>query len=807
MNKTWVAPERARALDVDRGRVRADGKHLVLEGAPFRVKGVTYGSFTPRLDGALYPESSELKLDLVEMAAAGLNVVRTYTLPPPELLDLAAELGLFVLVGLDYRDWRYEVVPGRRAQQRVVDAGRREIERALRVCAGRPEVLALAVGNEVPCDVVRAHGIGRVEQGLSALAEEVHAGDPEMLVTYCNFPTTEFLQVDGLDVSSFNVFLEDTDDFRRYVLHLQAISGHRPLIVTELGLAENVHGEEAQARLLREQLRIVDEAGAAGATVFAWTDEWGVAGEHVEGWDFGITTRDRRPKEALTEVARWASTDVRDLRSEWPKISVVVCVYNGAALLRECLASLAAVDYPALEVIVCDDGSTDESRAVAGDFPFEVLALDRVGLSRARNAGIDRATGDIVAFLDADAFCHPEWPYHLALSLEEEGVVATGGPNLPVPGAGVTEEAVALAPGAPMEVLVGDVRAEHVPGCNMAYERQALVDVGGFNPIYTAAGDDVDVCWKILDAGWQIGFSHAAQVRHHRRDTVRGYLRQQRGYGRAEALLAPHHRHRFNRLGQARWCGFVYGGPRFLPRLLRPLIYHGYSGTGAYQPIARRRSDRARDWGVALMPLLVLALVVTGLLSLLSLWWMVPFFSALAAVGGFAAFVAAGVPRRPEGGTAKLRALVAWFHVTQPLVRTWRRLATRVPRVAPAVTEWTGDRVQWLGDLERHLAADGHLVRFGDVHASWDLEVNRWSPFTWRVTTAVLWGWTPVARVRPGLRLAALAPVVALAPLSALSGWTLPVWGVAIALATREAVKVRRSITRAVEATSPPVGG
>lgn len=783
--------------------VHVDGKHLIRGGLPFRVKGVTYGSFTPRLDGALYPDRFQIKTDLVEMAATGVNVVRTYTLPPPEVLDLAAEAGLYLIVGLDYRDWRYEAHPGTASHRRVLDAGRREIERAVALCAGRDEVLALSVGNEVPCDVVRAHGIGRVEDGLSRLVDEVHAADPEMLVTYCNFPTTEFLRVEGQDLISFNVFLEQSDEFRKYVEHLQTISGDRPLLITELGMAANVHGEVAHARLLREQLRIVDECGVAGATVFSWTDEWGVAGEPVEGWQFGVTDRERRPKPALEEIRKWAASGTRDLRPVWPRVSVVVCVYNGAALLAKCLRSLEAVDYPDLEVIVCDDGSTDGSADIANEFPFLVLPLDRVGLSRARNAGIEAATGEIVAFLDSDAFCHPEWPYHLALSLENEGVRATGGPNLPVPGVGITEHAVAQSPGSPMEVLTGDTRAEHVPGCNMAYEKEALLAIGGFNPIYTAAGDDVDVCWKILDAGWEIGFSPAAQVRHHRRDTVRGYLKQQRGYGRAEALLAPHHRHRFNRLGQARWSGFVYGGPSLLPRLLRPVVYHGYSGTAAYQPVARRRSECVRDWGVALMPLLVLVFFFGSFAALTSAWGLAVAAAAGVAIAGFAGFVAAGVQvQRSVPHSAKLRGLVALFHLAQPLVRTWGRLTTRVPRVAPTTSCWRGDRVRWLHDLERHLAEAGHRVRFGDVHSAWDLEVNRWSPVTWRLTTAVLWGWTPVTRVRPGVRLKAL--LVSAAGLVPAAAWMggVRVSCVAGALALWEATRVRRGITRAVEATT-----
>ena len=784
--------------------MQVDGKHLVSNGRPFHAKGVTYGSFTPRLDGELYPESFQIKTDLVEIAATGVNVVRTYTLPPRELLDVAGELGLHVLVGLDFEDWRYETSPATAAHRRVLDAGRREIDRALERCAGRPEVLAIAVGNEVPVDVVRAHGIQRVEDGLSELVAHVHSGDPDMLATYCNFPTTEFLRIEGQDLVCFNVFLERPQDLRRYLRHLQAVSLDRPLLVTELGLAANVHGEQAQAQALDEQLAVVDECGVAGAFVFSWTDEWGVDGHQVEGWEFGITDRERRPKQSYDVVRRWARSTVRDVRAEWPRISVVVCVYNGAKLLRKCLDSLAAVDYPDLEVIVCDDGSSDDSAAIAREYPFHLLTLERAGLSRARNAGIKRATGEIVAFLDADAFCHPEWPYHLALSLEDDNVVATGGPNLPVADVGVTEHAVAQAPGAPMEVLVTDDRAEHVPGCNMAYEREALVAIDGFNPIYTAAGDDVDVCWKLLDRGWEIGFSSAAQVRHHRRDTVRGYLRQQRGYGKAEALLAPHHPHRFNRLGQARWSGFVYGGPSFLPRLLRPAIYHGYFGSAPYQPVASRRSDIARGWAVALMPLLVLTMCAGLALTFTSAWWLAPATAAAVAIAALGALVAAGtaVPRGYEHAAA-LRGLVAFFHLAQPLVRTWGRLTTKSPAVETEIPAWTGDRVAWLLALERHLADRGHRVGFGNARSSWDLEVWGWSFLSLRLTTAVLWGWTPVARVRLAVRPGPAALVGgAVAVACVLASWGPWAGLAAVTVAALETARAKRGVTAALRATT-----
>lgn len=754
-------------------RVQADGKHLRLADTRWLSKGVAYGSFLPRSDGARYPEPDRLRADLEAIAALGLNTVRTYDLPPVELFDTAAELDLRVLVGLDYRDWRDAPGPGRAIGREIARRGRSAVDELFDRLTDPGVVLAVSVGNEVPADLIRVHGRSSVEDALASIVDRVHELDPAMLATYTNFPTTEFLDVDGQDLITFNVFLEEDEPFDRYLRHLQVVSGPRPLVVTELGLAAEVAGAGRQAELLARQLDLVDRVGCAGATVFAWTDEWGVDGHPVTGWGFGITDVERRPKPAAPVVGDWASRPLKEL-AEWPRLSVVVCAYNEESTIEECLASLERCDYPDLEVLVCNDGSTDRTLELARRFPFTVLDLPHGGLSRARNAGIDAATGSIVAFLDADAACHPDWPWYLALAFEDPGVSAAGGPNLPVERAGLVERAVALCPGAPTEVLSGDDRAEHIAGCNMAFRRQAIAGVGAFDPTYTAAGDDVDACWKLLDAGHTIGFSPAAQVRHHRRGTVRGYLRQQRGYGRAEKLLSGAHPARFNRLGQARWFGVIYGGVGLLPSLLRPVVYHGHQGAAPFQPISANRSAAALSWATALLPLVAGAglaalagsVVAAGAGSVLA-WWLAAVTAlTLAAIAGFGAAVAASVPvDRREPTPARLRALVGLLHIAQPLVRTWGRLTTRRPAGERAGPPWTGDRLGWLTRLETDLRAAGLPVAHPGPTSRWDLEIRTGPLGRLLVATGVAWAWTPQLRtaLRPrGRGLAATTVVPAI---------------------------------------------
>jgi glycosyltransferase involved in cell wall biosynthesis len=730
-------------------RVAADGKHLVAGGRPWRVRGVTYGTFLARLDGEPFPDRWQVKADFEAIAGAGLNTVRTYTVPPPEILDIAEECGLRLLVGLQYDDWRMEAHTGRRAQKRVLDSGRSAVAGAMDALAERPSILAVSVGNEVPADLVRVHGASNVEDTLSALVADVHAADEQMLATYTNFPTTEYLHVAGQDVATFNVFLEQPEAMQAYLHHLQVSCGDLPVVITELGLATDVHGEDVQRASLESQLQIVDECGCAGATVFSWTDEWAVGGVEVEGWGFGITDLDRRPKPALKTVARWARSTISDLRSSWPRISVVVCAYNGDQLIEKCLKSLEACDYPELEIVICDDGSTDRTLDIARSFPYRVLELSRVGLGGARNAGMGAANGEIVAFIDADAFCHPEWPYHLVLSLEGSEVAATGGPNLPVPQSDFVERAVARSPGAPVAVLLTDERAEHVAGCNMAFRADVLREVGGFDPVYTTAGDDVDLCWRLLDRRREIAFAPAAQVRHHRRDTVPRYLKQQFGYGRAERLLATRHPHRFNRVGQARWSGSIYGGLGILRRIVRPVIYHGDLGLAPYQTVVRRRPETVLQLVSAMVPWIVAAMLLMVIGLEMSTWWLIGTVTAAVVVLLYGASVAGAVrPGPDEPNPWLLRLLVAFLHAAQPIARAaGRMLGSTPPTARDAPQSWNGLRATLLSELERDLQARGCTVRHRGPHDPEDLEITV-GPFgVGCLTTAVLWQSVPVHRL------------------------------------------------------------
>src|SRR5437667_249445 len=356
----------------------------------------------------------------------------------------------------------------------------------------------------------------------------------------------------------FNLYLESERAFENYIARLHSLSQDRPVLLSEIGLDSLRNGEKKQAETLDWQIRTIFRQGCCGVVVFAWTDEWYHGKYLVEDWKFGLTDRNRAAKPALRAVRRAFLESPFPSDISWPGISVVVCSHNGASTIRDTLDGLQSLDYPDVEVILVNDGSTDSTPEIASHYPVRLITTENRGLSHARNNGINAATKEIIAFIDDDAYPDEDWLRFLALSLKDTKLVGTGGPNLSPAGDGWKAEAIANAPG-PNPVLLSDRIAEHIPGCNMAFRREALEAIGGFDPHFRIAGDDVDLCWRLQERGGVIGYAPAALVWHHRRKSIRKYWKQQLGYGRAEALLERKWPEKYNTFGQVRWTGRIYG--------------------------------------------------------------------------------------------------------------------------------------------------------------------------------------------------------------------------------------------------------
>src|SRR5262249_53232455 len=157
--------------------------------------------------------------------------------------------------------------------------------------------------------------------------------------------------------------------------------------------------------------------------------------------------------------------------------------------------------------IVVDDGSTDATAASASASGARLIRTENRGLSSARNTGLEAATGEVVAYTDDDARPDPDWLLQLAAGFRRPDYAGIGGPNIAPPGNGPVAACVADAPGGPIHVQLTDTQAEHIPGCGMAFRKDCLRAIGGFDSLFRAARDDVDVCWRLQERGWKLGFS------------------------------------------------------------------------------------------------------------------------------------------------------------------------------------------------------------------------------------------------------------------------------------------------------------
>jgi O-antigen biosynthesis protein len=679
IDEVAMRPPPAAAARVDLpDPIRVHGKFFFVGDRKHFIRGVTYGPFANGSHGAPFPEPAVVDKDFALMGEAGINTVRVFTAPPVWLLDAAHRAGLKLLVGLSWSQ-HIAFLDSTATQTEI----RQAVAAGVCNCHRHPGVFGYLVGNEIPPDMVRWHGTEAVRRFVKSLVACVRDAHPGALVSYANFPSTEYLTIDFTDFVCFNVYLHNESAFRRYIARLHNLAIDQPLVLTEFGVDSMREGEEAQQRILSWQVRSAFEAGVAGAFVFAWTDEWFTGGHPIEDWAFGLVDRKRQPKAVFGEVARQYKSVLPPRLARYPRVSVVVCAYNAERTMDQCLGSLAVLNYPDYEVIVVNDGSGDRTLDIAEKYSFcRIISQPNKGLSVARNVGAEAAKGEIVAYTDSDCVADPDWLTYLVARMETNNLAACGGPNFPPSEDTLVPAVVAVAPGGPTHVLISDEVAEHIAGCNMAFRREILMRLGGFDPIYRAAGDDIDICWRFQDAGYVIGFSPAALVWHFRRNTISAYFNQQRGYGKAEALVYAKHPFRFNLFGQAKWLGRIYGDlSTSLLLSRRPIIYSGVFGRGLFQTMYEPPSSLTAslpltfEWSAAALALALAGIAGGGWLWLLTVpmlatWVMCINGACQAPIDKrFTGFNVTGI---------RARALAGLLIYLGPLLRGWERIKWRI---------------------------------------------------------------------------------------------------------------------------------
>jgi glycosyltransferase involved in cell wall biosynthesis len=184
-------------------------------------------------------------------------------------------------------------------------------------------------------------------------------------------------------------------------------------------------------------------------------------------------------------------------------VSVVVPVYNGARYLAQAIDSVLAQDYRPLELIVVDDGSEDESAAIARGYPaVRLVRQANRGHGAAKNVGIEVCRGELLAFLDADDLWEPQ-------KLRAQVAYLTAHPEC---GAVVCRQRIRATEGTCLPAwLVERLARERIAGAPVAFvpsalmvRRTALNRIGTFDPSYRH-GNDSDWFFRARDAGLSVG--------------------------------------------------------------------------------------------------------------------------------------------------------------------------------------------------------------------------------------------------------------------------------------------------------------
>jgi GT2 family glycosyltransferase len=744
---------RQRCLAPATNRVRRDGKFFRLGEQKFYVKGVTYGPFKPDADGIPLPSIDQVRRDFEQIAELGANCIRIYHAPPSWFMDLAQESGLKIFLDVAWPKNLTFV-----GDEDLTRQAHEAVRNAAIACGNHPAVFAISVVNEIPSDIVRYVGRRRIEEFVDGLVATAKSAAPECLVTFANYPTTEYVNPRSVDFVCYNVYLHDENVFRNYLARLQNIAGDKPLMLGEYGVDTlREYTPEKQSEILSRHVRSVFDEGLVGTFIFSFTDDWFSHGYQIEDWAFGLTTVQRQPKPAFAAVREIFKKVPHTADVKLPMCSIIICSYNGGSTVESCLRSMENLRYPDYEVIFVDDGSTDNTQEILSRFTWvNYIYQKNMGLSHARNVGLEAARGEVVVYTDSDCEADEDWLYYLGLCLARSGYAGMGGPNL-IPDEGSwLADCVGLSPGGPTHVMIDDRTAEHVPGCNMAFYTAILKQVNGFDSQFRKAGDDVDLIWRIQNTGLSIGFAPAAQVWHYRRNTVKAYLKQQRGYGEAEALLKYKHPDHFNTLGASHWRGRIYGGDQIGVKIGGDVVYHGTFGTGLFQTIYRRPASL-----IAMMLMSIEWHLLAGFTLLLSLAFAPLIFAALLMflTPVVLAIIAAYQTPMPRHRHWLTRPMIAYLHFRQPIARGWARYSVRLkakvlkgeakgyqrdrelpydPADPSTLRYWnkTNDRLLLLQQIREEVRAAGWRARVDSGWHAWDMEIYGSRYAKVRLTTA-----------------------------------------------------------------------
>ncbi|MBD2293930.1 glycosyltransferase [Anabaena sphaerica FACHB-251] len=249
-----------------------------------------------------------------------------------------------------------------------------------------------------------------------------------------------------------------------------------------------------------------------------------------------------------------------------PKVSVVIPIYNGEADLPDLLSCLLLQTYPKdqVEYLLVDNNSSDRTlpilQTTAENSPITIRLLSENKIQSsyaARNTGIKAATGEIIAFTDADCRPQPQWLNKLIRPFINSAVVIVAGEIVALPGKSLLEQFADKQETLSQKHTLAHKFCPYGQTANLAIRRQVFTKSGLFRP-YLTTGGDADICWRILKANLgKLEFAADAIVQHRHRLTIKELASQWRRYGRSNRYLHELHHIELTREMKTKEYGYI----------------------------------------------------------------------------------------------------------------------------------------------------------------------------------------------------------------------------------------------------------
>ena len=222
-------------------------------------------------------------------------------------------------------------------------------------------------------------------------------------------------------------------------------------------------------------------------------------------------------------------------------ISVIVPVYNGARTISTCIESLLSQNYPseAYEIIVVDNGSTDDTIGIVSKYPVKLFKCSQPGPAATRNFGIAQSKAEIIAFTDADCVADVNWLSELVLPYKNPDVGGVGGEIAAYVHNGGNDVERFSDEKPPLVNFISGKHEflPHLYTANASYRRTLLNTVNGFNS-NLITGEDVDLSWRFqLETHVKLEYMPQAIIYHRHRTSKLDLAKQYRQYGFGEIIL------------------------------------------------------------------------------------------------------------------------------------------------------------------------------------------------------------------------------------------------------------------------------